>query len=173
MAFDTDFPNVHLASKFADLTLTVGSAGKDFAATGWRVGFVLGEKHLLDPVLKAHTAICFAAPNAAREAFAVAYEDTEKDDYWMMNRKAMQTKMDKLNEVWPRLGIPFVKPSGGYFVLVDLACFEIPSDHVFPEALKHAEYEKQLCWFLINEGNISRSTLSRRMVLMMIPVQSV
>lgn len=173
MTFDTDSHNVHLASNFADLTLTVGSAGKDFAATGWRVGFVLGEKHLLDPVLKAHTAICFAAPNAAQEAFAVAYEEAEKDDYWSLNRNTMQTKMDNLNEIWPRLGIPFVKPSGGYFVLVNLACLEIPSNHVFPEALKHAEYEKQLCWFLINEGNISRKPLSRRSVLMTIPIQLV
>ncbi|KAF4624865.1 hypothetical protein G7Y89_g13301 [Cudoniella acicularis] len=64
----------HPRTLFPELTLTIGSAGKDFAATGWRVGFVIGSPELLAPVARAHSHICFAAPSAAQEAMATGYE---------------------------------------------------------------------------------------------------
>ena len=51
-----------------DRTVTVGSAGKSFACTGWRVGWAIGPEHLLRPTLVAHTRILFCVNSAASEA---------------------------------------------------------------------------------------------------------
>jgi kynurenine aminotransferase len=49
-------------------TITVGSAGKSFACTGWRVGWLIGPERLIKPTLVAHTRILFAINSAASEA---------------------------------------------------------------------------------------------------------
>ena len=46
-----------LSPEIAKLTLTVGSAGKNFYATGWRVGWLIGPEHLIKYVSTAHTRI--------------------------------------------------------------------------------------------------------------------
>lgn len=58
-----------LSPEIGQLTLTVGSAGKTFAATGWRIGWVISlNSELLQYVSKAHTRICFASPSPLQEA---------------------------------------------------------------------------------------------------------
>lgn len=49
-------------------TVTIGSAGKSFACTGWRVGWLVGPEHLIRPALTAHTRIVFAINSTASEA---------------------------------------------------------------------------------------------------------
>jgi kynurenine aminotransferase len=39
-----------LSPEIANLTLTVGSGGKNFYCTGWRVGWLIGPEHLIQPV---------------------------------------------------------------------------------------------------------------------------
>jgi kynurenine aminotransferase len=53
-----------------DRTVTIGSAGKSFASTGWRVGWCVGPEHLIKPTLIAHTRIVFAVNSTASEAGA-------------------------------------------------------------------------------------------------------
>lgn len=48
-------------------TVTVGSAGKSFACTGWRIGWLIGPKHLIIPTLAAHTRILFCTNSPASE----------------------------------------------------------------------------------------------------------
>lgn len=95
-----------LSPELADLTLTVGSIGKAFYATGWRVGFLIGPEHLITPVCTAHTFICYATPGPQQEAAAVGYEEAESRGFWDEARKDMKGKMDRFNEVWEELGLP-------------------------------------------------------------------
>ncbi|MCR6658755.1 MAG: aminotransferase [Asticcacaulis sp.] len=50
--------------------IKIGSAGKIFALTGWKVGFVVAEKALIDQVARAHQFITFATPPALQHAVA-------------------------------------------------------------------------------------------------------
>lgn len=40
-----------------DRTITIGSAGKCFSATGWKIGWAIGSKWILEPLRKAKTLI--------------------------------------------------------------------------------------------------------------------
>lgn len=102
----TSEPFTHVANLFHAITLTVGSVGKDFAATGWRVGFVTGPSVLLTPVATAHRHICYASPSAPQEAAAVGYEQAGKNGYWIQVRSEIKRKMKKLCGTWDELGLP-------------------------------------------------------------------
>lgn len=60
-----------LSPEIERLTITVGSAGKNFYATGWRVGWLMGPEHLIKHVSAAHTRICYSSVSPLQEACAV------------------------------------------------------------------------------------------------------
>ncbi len=57
-------------SGMASRTLKIGSAGKMFGMTGWKIGFVCGDPALVDPVARAHQFITFATPPNLQGAVA-------------------------------------------------------------------------------------------------------
>ncbi|KAJ3552385.1 hypothetical protein NPX13_g11128 [Xylaria arbuscula] len=71
-----------LSPEIENLTLTVGSAGKNFYATGWRVGWLMGPAHLIQYVSAAHTRICYSSVSPLQEACAV---DPEGGYFVMVN----------------------------------------------------------------------------------------
>ena len=95
-----------LSPEIAALTLTVGSAGKLFYATGWRVGYLIGPEHLIKYVAAAHTRICFSSVSPLQEATAVAFEQAEGRGFWEESKAEMKGKLDRFNEVWDELGLP-------------------------------------------------------------------
>ena len=58
-------------------TVAIGSAGKSFSLTGWKVGYVTAAPALLDPIAKAHQFTTFTTPPNLQKA--VAY-GLAKDD---------------------------------------------------------------------------------------------
>lgn len=95
-----------LSPEIAKLTLTVGSAGKLFYATGWRVGYLIGPEHLIKYVSAAHTRICFSSVSPLQEATAVAFEQAEERGFWEESKNEMKGKIDRFNKVWDELGLP-------------------------------------------------------------------
>lgn len=95
-----------LSPEVANLTLTVGSGGKNFYCTGWRIGWLIGPEHLIKYVSAAHTRICFNSPSPLQEAVAVGFEKAEEEGFWDQSRKDMKSKMDRFNQIWEELDIP-------------------------------------------------------------------
>lgn len=95
-----------LSPEIAQLTLTVGSGGKVFYATGWRVGWLIGPEHLIKYVSAAHTRICYSSVSPLQEATAIGFEEAEKYGFWEESKKDMQDKMKKFNAIWGELGLP-------------------------------------------------------------------
>ena len=56
-------------------TVTVGSGGKTFSFTGWKVGYLTGSPALLQPVAKAHQFLTFTTPPMLQWAVAEALDD--------------------------------------------------------------------------------------------------
>ena len=95
-----------LSPEIARLTLTVGSGGKNFYATGWRVGWLIGPEHLVRYVSAAHTRICYSSVSPLQEAVAVGFEEADKYGFWEECIADMKGKQESFNEVWDELGIP-------------------------------------------------------------------
>ena len=144
-----------LSPELADITLTVGSAGKNFYATGWRVGYLIGPPHLIKYVAAAHTRICYSSVSPLQEAAAIGFEEADKVGFWDQAVKEMKGKMDRFCQVFDELDIPYSIPEGGYFVLANLTKVKLPADYEFPEHVKHRPRDFQMAWFLIMELGVA------------------
>lgn len=144
-----------LSPEIERLTLTVGSAGKNFYATGWRVGWLIGQPHLLEYVSAAHTRICYSSVSPLQEACAIGFEQAGKEGFWDGAVKEMKAKMDRFNAIWPELGLPYSEPEGGYFVLVNMAKVKLPENYPFPPHVSERPRDFKLSWFLIQEVGVA------------------
>jgi aspartate/methionine/tyrosine aminotransferase len=102
-----------------DRTVKIGSAGKIFSLTGWKVGFVCAAPPLLRVLAKAHQFLTFTTPPNLQ--VAVAYGLGKSDDYFLAMRAELARSRDRLSDGLSRLGFPVLKSQGTYFVNVDLS----------------------------------------------------
>lgn len=144
-----------LSPAIRELTLTVGSAGKSFYATGWRIGFLIGPEHLIRYVGAAHMRICYSSPSPLQEACAVGYEQAETLGFWDESRRSMKSKITRFVEVCDELGLPYSDPQGGYFVMVNLSKVKIPDGYSFPAHVADRPRDFKLSWFLIVELGVA------------------
>lgn len=144
-----------LSPEIERLTITVGSAGKNFYATGWRVGWLMGPAHLIQHVSAAHTRICFSSVSPLQEACAVGFERADAEGFWDETIRDMKGKMDRFNQIWDELGMPYSEPEGGYFVLVNMAKVKLPEDYPFPPHVASRPRDFKLAWFLIQELGVA------------------
>ena len=102
-----------------DRTIKVGSAGKIFSLTGWKIGFVCAAPPLLRVAAKVHQFLTFTtAPNLQA---AVAYGLGKPAEYFHRMRKDLARSRDRLTEGLERIGFPVLKSQGTYFLTVDLS----------------------------------------------------
>ena len=109
--YTATFPRMaHVGSQasnaFFNYTLTVGSVGKAFNATGWRVGYLIGPEHLIKHVHNAHTLLCYTTAGPAQEAAAVGLREAETCGFWTTNRWSMEDKVRRFCAVLDELGLP-------------------------------------------------------------------
>jgi N-succinyldiaminopimelate aminotransferase len=96
----------------------IGSAGKIFSLTGWKVGFVCAAPRILRVLAKAHQFLTFTtAPNLQA---AVAYGLAKEDDYFVGMRRDFQASRDRFAGGLRDLGFPVLEAQGTYFLNVDL-----------------------------------------------------
>jgi N-succinyldiaminopimelate aminotransferase len=110
----------------AERTVKVGSAGKIFSLTGWKVGWIVAPPALAGPISKAHQFLTFAtAPNLQS---AVAY-GLGKDDSWFESmRRDFAASRDALVAGLEQAGFATLPAEGTYFVGIDLAASGIAAD---------------------------------------------
>ena len=102
-----------------DRTIKIGSAGKIFSLTGWKIGFVCAAPPLLRVVAKVHQFLTFTtAPNLQ---VAVAYGLGKSDDYFLQQRADLARSRDRLTKGLERIGFPVLTSQGTYFLTVDLS----------------------------------------------------
>jgi aspartate/methionine/tyrosine aminotransferase len=100
-------------------TITLGSAGKTFSVTGWKIGWAIAPPHLAHALTMAHQWIPFAVATPLQEAVAVALEQAEERDYFAELRTMYQAKRDLLLNALDDVGLTPMTPDGSYFIVVD------------------------------------------------------
>lgn len=138
--------------ELADRTLTVGSAGKSFAATGWRIGWIHGPSELIKYVTSAHTRICFSSPAPLQQAVSEALTLADENGYFEATRKDYIKKYELFSSVFDDLGLPYTVAQGGYFLLVNFEKLKIPDDYKYPADIEgRGTNDYKLVYWLIKE----------------------
>ena len=107
-------------------TITLGSAGKTFSVTGWKIGWVIAPPHLAQAVFMAHQWIPFAVATPLQEAVGAALEEAPRQNYYSWLAKMYQAKRDKLLDVFNEVGLTPIRPDGSYFIIVDTRDLDVP-----------------------------------------------
>jgi len=103
----------------AERCVKIGSAGKIFSLTGWKVGFVCAPPELAAMVGKAHQFLTFTtAPNLQT---GVAYGLGKDDSYFQEMRAYYARSRDRLADGLKAEGFVVIPSEGTYFLNVDIA----------------------------------------------------
>lgn len=109
-------------------TVKVGSAGKIFSLTGWKVGWIVAPPELSMPIAKAHQYVTFATPPNLQAA--VAYGLGKADAYFDEMRSNFAGARDDMAAALRNAGFAPLPAEGTYFVSVDLDRSGIAADDV-------------------------------------------
>lgn len=152
LTFDSK-PHLRIASYQGmwNRTITIGSAGKSFAATGWRIGWALGPPHLIKPILVVSTRINFCTNSIAAEASAVALEEASQRGFFAEQVREYEARRKQLCGALDQLGLPYTLPEGAYFIMVDASSIQVPDDYPFPETLQ-SHYH--MAYFVAKEAKV-------------------
>jgi N-succinyldiaminopimelate aminotransferase len=108
--------------------MRIGSAGKTFSLTGWKVGYVTCDSSLTPNIVKAHQNLTFTtAPNLQR---AVALGLSKDDGYFAGLSTALQAKRDRLAAGLAALGFGVLPTQGSYFITADFSPLGFSGDDV-------------------------------------------
>jgi aspartate/methionine/tyrosine aminotransferase len=116
-----------------DRTVKIGSAGKIFSLTGWKVGFVCAAPPIMRVLAKAHQFLTFTTPPNLQTA--VAYGLGKDESYFDGMRTAFAASRDHFVQGLEGLGWPTLPSSATYFVNVDISGLTDEDDAVFCERL--------------------------------------
>jgi aspartate/methionine/tyrosine aminotransferase len=111
----------------------VGSAGKMFSLTGWKIGWVTGAPAPIDAIAKAHQFITFTT--APGTQLAVAYALEKEIDFTLNLTKTLQGNRDLLSAGLAMLGFKILPSEGTYFLTVDIAGLTNEKDLAFCERI--------------------------------------
>ena len=114
-------------------TIKVGSAGKIFSLTGWKVGLVCAGPAISKVLGKAHQFLTFTTPPNLQAA--VAYGLGKSDDYFETMRGEMQRSRDHFTKGLRERGFTVLDSQGTYFLNVDLAPLGATDDVAFCKTL--------------------------------------
>ncbi len=101
-----------------DRTIKIGSAGKMFSMTGWKVGFACAARELTDLFAKAHQFLTFSTPPNLQHA--VAYGLGKESAYFGAMRADFQRSRDRLARGLEQEGFALLPSEGAYFLNIDL-----------------------------------------------------
>ncbi|MDT7935151.1 MAG: aminotransferase class I/II-fold pyridoxal phosphate-dependent enzyme [Sphingomonadaceae bacterium] len=117
---DARFPSLLAQPGMAERCVKVGSGGKMFALTGWKVGWAVGAPELIDEVAAVKQYLGFTTPPATQAALAWALDGEGKR--WVADAAAgFRSGHDVLSEALAAEGFAVLPSEGTYFLSVDLA----------------------------------------------------
>ena len=113
-------------------TITLGGFSKNYAMTGWRVGYVAAPFALLEGVMKIHQYVMMSAPTAAQHAALEALRSGE--EHLISMRDEYDHRRRVMYEGFRQIGLPCVEPLGAFYAFPSIAPTGL-DDETFAEQL--------------------------------------
>jgi len=118
-------------------TILLGGFSKDYAMTGWRIGYACAPASILRGLLRIHQYTVMSAPTIAQEAAVVALED--RDEAVMMMVEEYDRRRRFLVPELNRIGLPTVEPKGAFYAFPKVSVTGL-NDETFATRLLNEEH---------------------------------
>jgi aminotransferase len=117
-------------------TILLGGLSKDYAMTGWRIGYACGPIEIIKGMTRIHQYTIMSAPTTAQDAALEALTNGEKYVQQMVAEYDRRRRfiMDGFN----KLGLTTFEPHGAFYVFPNVSASGL-DDETFAEALLHEE----------------------------------
>lgn len=116
-------------------TITIGSAGKAYSVTGWKLGWSIGPEYLIKHLQTVHQNLLYTCPTPLQEALAHAlFKDFKRMDepecYFNSLPRELEAKRDRMARLLQEAGLKPVIPEGGYFMIADVSVLGVDLSEV-------------------------------------------
>lgn len=115
-------------------TILINGFSKAYAMTGWRLGYALGPKEIIEQMTKLHQYCIMCAPTTSQYAAVEALKHGDKDVEEM--REAYNERRRFLLHEFKRIGLKCFEPYGAFYVFPSIKEFGMPSDDFCTELLR-------------------------------------
>jgi len=113
----------------AKRTLSCSSLSKTFSITGWRLGYVHAPAEIIAQARKVHDFLTVGAASPLQHAVVTALQFPPS--YYEQLVAEYEAQRDILLGYLDQIGLPYTKPKGAYFVMLDISSFGYASDVEF------------------------------------------
>jgi N-succinyldiaminopimelate aminotransferase len=124
----------------------IGSAGKMFGLTGWKVGFMCAAPELTDSLSRAHQFLTFTTPPNLQTAVAWGLDNAQ--DWFRDMPRGLERSRDRLSDGLKREGFAVLASQGTYFLNIDLAASGI------------AEGDRDFCLRAVKDAGVAAIPVS-------------
>ena len=114
-------------------TITINGFSKAYSMTGWRLGYVMGPKEIMEQVKKIHQFVIMSAPTISQYAGLEALRNGDEDIERM--KKEYDKRRKYLLKEFNRLGLPCFEPKGAFYIFPDIRKYNMSSEEFATELL--------------------------------------
>jgi aminotransferase len=120
-----------------DRTILLGGFSKDYAMTGWRIGYACANPDMLAAMRKVHQYTIMSAPTTAQAAALVALEQGEEHVQHM--RQEYDRRRRLIVDGFNTLGLDCFEPRGAFYAFPSIAASGMTSDEFAMRLLEEEE----------------------------------
>ena len=120
-------------------TIVINGFSKSYAMTGWRLGWVMAPKEMLQPLVKIHQFGIMSAPTVSQFAGIEAMRTGKQDIKYMREQYDMRRRFmyQRLQEI----GMPCFEPEGAFYI--------------FPSIKNYMEDDEAFCDQLLRKKKVA------------------
>jgi kynurenine--oxoglutarate transaminase/cysteine-S-conjugate beta-lyase/glutamine--phenylpyruvate transaminase len=124
MTFENNHIRICTLPDMWERTLTIGSAGKTFSATGWKLGWTYGPRNLIKNMQLVHQNSVYTCATPLQEAAAIGFEHelsrfNSSESFFKSLAVELKGKRDFMATFLTESGFEPTIPEAGYFMIAD------------------------------------------------------
>lgn len=116
-------------------TILINGFSKSYAMTGWRLGYAVGPKLIIEQMTKIHQFAIMCAPTTSQYAAVEALRHGDSDVEMM--RTAYDQRRRFLIDAFQKMGLECFEPFGAFYVFPSIKKFGMTSDEFATRLLKN------------------------------------
>ena len=126
LTYGQDHVSIASLPGMKERTIVINGFSKSYAMTGWRLGYAVGPKEIIDQMIKIHQFAIMCAPTTSQYAAVEALKNGDDDVATMREAYDQRRRylVTRLNE----MGMPCFEPKGAFYVFPCIKDFGMTSD---------------------------------------------
>lgn len=114
LTYGSDHVSIASVPGMKERTIVINGFSKSYAMTGWRLGYAVGPKVIIEQMIKIHQFAIMCAPTTSQYAAVEALKNGDPDVAMM--REAYDARRRFLVRAFNDIGLPCFEPFGAFYV---------------------------------------------------------